>query len=141
MAAKNRAERLKSKAAAVKSKRLPCPYLPGDTVFVLSGDDKTKSGDFMRYDSKKNRVYLKGRQMVQHYVKANPNENLPGGMTSVELSIHVTNTAYYCSVCGKPTSLRRRVQDSPLGGESETVWVCRRCGAARKPAGAPSGPA
>ncbi|MDR1040249.1 MAG: 50S ribosomal protein L24 [Deltaproteobacteria bacterium] len=149
MAAKNRAERIKSKAEAVRAKRVPCPYRTGDVVYILSGKSRGTTGEFMKYDAKRNMVFVQGRNMVKHFVKANPDINRQAGEVSVELPIHVSSTAYYCRECSKPSSIRRReevtktvetrtrIEDGvevtrEIPVRTRTVsFVCRRCGAER----------
>jgi ribosomal protein L24 len=128
-----RAARLVRKAAAVKAKRLPCPYRGGDTVYIYSGADRETTGPFMKYDSKKNLVYVEGRHQIEKYVKASPERAREGGRVKVELPYHVSSTAWYCLSCMKPSSLRRRVEVTEEGDRKikKVTWVCRRCGAER----------
>ncbi|MDR1080352.1 MAG: hypothetical protein LBQ79_05200 [Deltaproteobacteria bacterium] len=134
MAPKNRAERSLAKQAAMLSRRIPCPYVAGDTVFIWNGTEKRNTGEFMRYDRKRNRVFVTGRMIVKHMVKGDPSTQKPGGEVSTEMGIHVSNTALHCPHCSQPTQLRRRAEKSlnpELGRPEKSVtWVCRRCGAA-----------
>ncbi|MDR3154218.1 MAG: 50S ribosomal protein L24 [Deltaproteobacteria bacterium] len=135
MAASSLAERLKSREKAEKARRIPCPYRAGDVVYVISGKEKGKFGNFQKYVPKKNQVFVEGLNLIERYVKPRQDINREGGRMSLECPIHVSNTAYYCRSCSKPSSLRRRVQVSEENGrKSKTVtWVCRRCGEAREP--------
>ncbi|MDR1036984.1 MAG: hypothetical protein LBT40_10550 [Deltaproteobacteria bacterium] len=132
MAAKNRAARSRHKAEVMRSRRIPCPYIKGDIVSVHTGKELKAVGEFLAYDAKKNRVFLLGRMLVKHFVKADPNNNKAGGEVHTELSIHVSNTALNCPHCSKPTRLVRRETWS-AGDERNAAgmrwdWQCRECG-------------
>ena len=62
----------------------------GDTVKVIAGDDKGKSGVILSVDLKKMRVLVKGLNMVKRHTK--PSASKPeGGILEKEASIHVSN--------------------------------------------------
>ena len=64
----------------------------GDTVLVLAGKDKGKSGKVLHVDAAKDRVIVEGCNMVQKHQKPSP-QNQNGGIVSKEGSIHVSNVA------------------------------------------------
>lgn len=62
----------------------------GDTVFVLAGDDKGKTGRVLSIDAKKNRAVVEGINMVSKSTK--PNAQHPqGGIIKMEAPIHLSN--------------------------------------------------
>ena len=62
----------------------------GDTVKVIAGDDKGKSGVILSVDLKKMRVLVKGLNMVKRHTK--PSASKPeGGILEKEAPIHVSN--------------------------------------------------
>ena len=52
----------------------------GDTVYVLAGDDKGKTGRVLSIDAKKNRAIVEGINMVSKSTK--PNAQHPQGIFS-----------------------------------------------------------
>ena len=62
----------------------------GDTVKVIAGDDKGKSGVILSVDLKKMRVLVNGLNMVKRHTK--PSASKPeGGILEKEAPIHVSN--------------------------------------------------
>lgn len=62
----------------------------GDTVVVISGKEKGKQGEIIAVDIKKERVTVKGLNLVKRHTKptqANPQ----GGIIEKEGTIHVSN--------------------------------------------------
>jgi large subunit ribosomal protein L24 len=138
MPAKNRAARLAQREAAVEARRVPCPYRAGDMVLIISGKDKGKVGNFLRYDVRKSRVFVEGRNQIEHWVKARPDLQREAGRYKTETSVHVSSTAWYCRDCSKAAGLKRapltpQPKDAPpitkFGRNFK--WVCRGCDAER----------
>ena len=61
----------------------------GDTVKVITGDDKGSSGKVLKVIRSKNRVIVEGVAMVKKHNKPNSN-NPKGGITEKESSIHLS---------------------------------------------------
>ena len=62
----------------------------GDTVYVLAGDDKGKTGRVLSVDAKKYRAIVEGINMVSKSTK--PNAQHPqGGIIKMEAPIHLSN--------------------------------------------------
>lgn len=62
----------------------------GDTVKVIAGDDKGKSGVIQSVDLKKMRVLVEGVNIVKRHTK--PSASKPeGGILEKEAPIHVSN--------------------------------------------------
>ena len=73
-----------------------------DTVIVIAGKDKGRSGKVVRVLAADDRVVVEGVNMVKRHTKpdiAHPN----GGVVSKEASIHVSNVALRDPKTGKPT--------------------------------------
>jgi large subunit ribosomal protein L24 len=66
----------------------------GDTVIVLSGNDRTKTGRVLRVEPEKDRVVVEGVRLVKRHTR--PTQRNPkGGVVEREGSIHVSNVALY----------------------------------------------
>lgn len=63
----------------------------GETVEVISGDDKGKSGKVLQVDRGKNRLYVQGVNLRKKHKKPNPQANQPGGIIEIEGPIHPSN--------------------------------------------------
>ena len=62
----------------------------GDTVVVISGKEKGKQGEIIAVDIKKERVTVKGLNLVKRHTK--PSQSNPqGGIIEKEGTIHVSN--------------------------------------------------
>ena len=66
----------------------------GDTVKVIAGSEKGKTGEILRIDHKKNRVVVENVNKVTKHVRPSQ-EDPEGGIISIEAPIHVSNVAYY----------------------------------------------
>ena len=93
----------------------------GDTVMVIAGKEKSKTGQVLQLLPKKDSVVVAGLNMVKRHTKAKGNE--PGGIQEKEAPIHISNVMLVCSKCNKPT---RSKYDSLSDGTR--VRACRQCG-------------
>ena len=74
----------------------------GDTVAVLAGDDKGKTGRVLSIDRKKNRAIVEGVNMVKKSTK--PTAQYPqGGIVEKEAPIHLSNLNVVDPKTKKPT--------------------------------------
>ena len=64
----------------------------GDTVIVLAGKDKGRTGAVLR-NAKKDRIFVRGVNLVKKHMKGNPDKNKQGGIIERESTIHVSNVA------------------------------------------------
>ena len=62
----------------------------GDTVRIITGDDKGKEGKVLKTYAKKNQVVVEGLNMVKKHSKPRTNED-KGGIFDIEAPIHVSN--------------------------------------------------
>ena len=62
----------------------------GDTVVVISGNEKGKQGEIIAVDIKKERVTVKGLNLVKRHTKPSQ-ANPQGGIIEKEGTIHVSN--------------------------------------------------
>ncbi len=62
----------------------------GDTVMIIAGDDKGKTGEVLRVLPKKDAVIVAGCKVVKKAVKPTE-ENKEGGFVEKEMPIHISN--------------------------------------------------
>ena len=63
-----------------------------DTVKIIAGKDKGKTGKIVKIDPKNERVYVQGANMITKNIKKRSPQD-KGGMMEVEAPIHVSNVA------------------------------------------------
>jgi large subunit ribosomal protein L24 len=88
-----------------------------DTVVVISGKDKGKTGRILRVDRKKDKVFVEGLNIVKRHQRAQPGRpNAPVGVVEKEGPIHVSNVALADPKDDKPTriSVKRTEQGTRL---------------------------
>lgn len=73
----------------------------GDTVVVLTGKDKGQQGEVLKALPKEQRVLVKGVNLVKKHRK--PSATNPGGIDTMEATIHVSNVALIDPKSGKAT--------------------------------------
>ena len=78
----------------------------GDTVQVLSGDDKGKRGKVLRVYPKTGRVAVEGINVVTKHQK--PTQTAPGGKIQREAPLHHSKVMLIDPKSGEPTRIRRQ---------------------------------
>jgi len=73
-----------------------------DTVMVLAGEDKGKTGKVLKVLVDKNRAVVEGINIVNKSTKPNA-KNPQGGFEKVEAPIHISNLSLIDPKSGKPT--------------------------------------
>ncbi len=64
----------------------------GDTVEIIAGAEKGKTGKVLRVDRARNRAVVEGRNIVKRHLRKNLNPNIPdGGIIEKEAPIHISN--------------------------------------------------
>ena len=94
----------------------------GDTVQVLSGNDKGKTGEVLQLLPKSEKVIAKGINVRKKHVKPKK-QGQEGGILSIECPIHASKLAVVCPKCNKPTRIGFSVE------KDEKIRVCKKCGA------------
>ena len=97
----------------------------GDTVKVLSGNDKGVTGEVLEIMPKTNKMVVKGVNIRKKHVKPRK-QGEEGGIISVECAIPSSKVNVVCSKCGKATKVGYKVE------KDEKVRVCKKCGAKLK---------
>lgn len=95
----------------------------GDTVEVLSGDDRRERGKVLRVDHGNGKLVVESVNRVYKHVRRSQ-KNPQGGRLSIEMPISQSNAMLVCESCGKPSRAGARHLDD---GSKERY--CKRCGA------------
>ena len=93
----------------------------GDTVKILSGNDKGKTGEVIEIIPKTEKIVVKGVNIRKKHVK--PRKRGEGGIISIVAPIHSPKANVVCPKCGKATRIGYTVE------KDEKVRVCKKCGA------------
>jgi len=92
-----------------------------DTVMVIAGKEKGKTGKVMRIITKKDRAIVEKINMVKRHMKPSP-QNRQGGILEKEAPLHVSNLMLVCSKCTDPTRVGYKVLD-----DDRKVRYCKKC--------------
>ena len=93
----------------------------GDTVVVLSGDDKGVQGEVIAVSREEGKVLVKGANIIHKHVKPRK-QGESGGIVDAEGAIYASKVALYCPKCEKGVRVRHEVVDG------KKVRVCTKCG-------------
>ncbi|MFK7900696.1 MAG: 50S ribosomal protein L24 [Cyclobacteriaceae bacterium] len=83
----------------------------GDTVKVLSGNDKGKEGKVINIVTDKARAFVEGVNIVTKHNKPNAS-NPNGGIEKKEASINISNLMLINPATGEPTKVGRKLNDA-----------------------------
>ncbi len=96
----------------------------GDTVVVITGRDKGKSGEVIEMRRDDNRALVRGINMVKRHQRQSATQE--GGIISKEAPIHLSNVALTDPKDGKPTRVGFKIVGK--GEERKKVRVAKRSG-------------
>ena len=94
----------------------------GDRVVVLAGKDKGAKGEVLEVLRSRQRVRVKGVQMVTRHQKPSQ-EHAKGGRIRVESSLHVSNVAHLDPKTGEASRVGVKVLD-----DGKRVLYAKRSG-------------
>jgi large subunit ribosomal protein L24 len=94
--------------------------LKGDTVKVLIGKDKGRSGSVITGFPKKNTVTVKGLNMFKKHIKAS--QGKPGSIIEKERSLAVSKVILVCPNCQKTTRVGYEIDKS-----GDKYRICKKC--------------
>lgn len=97
----------------------------GDTVKVLSGNDKGKTGEVLEVIPKTNKIVVKGVNIRKKHMKPRKQGD-EAGIISVECAIHSAKVNVVCPKCGKATKI------GYVEEKGKKVRVCKKCNAKLK---------
>ena len=79
----------------------------GDTVYILSGNDKGKSAKVLTVFPGKYKAIVEGLNLVTKHIKPTA-ENPKGGIEKQEAPVHISNLMLVDPSDGKPTKIYRK---------------------------------
>ena len=94
----------------------------GDTVQVLAGNDKGKTGEVLEVIPKDSKVVVKGVNVRKKHIKPRK-QGEEGGIIPVECAIDSSKVNVVCPKCGKSTRVEYKIEND------KKVRICKKCGA------------
>jgi large subunit ribosomal protein L24 len=95
-----------------------------DTVMVVAGKEKGKSGKVVRVIRKKDAVVIERLNFVKRHLKAGASHG-KGGIMDKEAPIHLSNIQLLCKKCNLPTRIGKKALE-----DGKRIRICRKCGEA-----------
>ena len=92
----------------------------GDTVVVIAGKDKNKTGKVLEVSPKTGRILVEDVNIVTKHNKPRSQQD-KGGIVKKPAMIDASNVMVVCPVCGKAT----RVAHADVNGKS--ARICKKC--------------
>ena len=93
-----------------------------DTVVVIAGRERGKSGKVLRVLPEKERAVVEHLNMIKRHSKGRGGQTAQG-IIEREAPIHISNLMILCEKCSAPVRTGKKALD-----DGRTVRVCRRCG-------------
>lgn len=92
-----------------------------DTVVVLTGKNKGKSGRVLSVLPSKEKLIIEGINIVKKHMKPNKQYS-QGGIIDKESPVHISNAMLICPKCSKPTRIGNALLD-----EDRKARTCKKC--------------
>jgi len=97
-----------------------------DTVRVISGRDKGKTGRVLSVSRDSGTLLVEHVNMIKRHTRPNPAKQIKGGIAERESPVSVSNVMIVCPSCG-PVRIAHKVE--LVGGKTRNTRLCRKCGA------------
>ncbi|MBP3834890.1 MAG: 50S ribosomal protein L24 [Prevotella sp.] len=94
----------------------------GDTVIVLTGEDKGKTGKVLQVLKEKEQAIVEGVRIVTKSAKPSA-KNPQGGFIKMEAPIHISNISLIDPKSGKPTRISIKKTD-----DGKKVRIAKKSG-------------
>src|SRR5437660_2162015 len=98
-----------------------------DTVKVISGRDKGKTGRVLQVNRETGKLLVEHVMMIKRHTRPNPGKQIKGGIAERESAIQASNVMIVCPGCHKAVRVAHHVEHV-AGGKSRRTRVCRKCG-------------
>ena len=92
-----------------------------DTVMVITGRERGKTGKVIRVFTDKGRAIVERLNMVKRHTKAR-GPQAPYGIVDKEAPIHLSNLMIMCDKCNAPVRMGKLHLE-----DGRSVRICRRC--------------
>ena len=93
-----------------------------DTVMIIAGKERGKTGKVMRVLPDKNKVIVERLNLVKRHSKSRQPQG-PQGIVEKEAPLHLSNVMLLCDKCNRPVRVRKHELE-----DGRRVRTCHRCG-------------
>ncbi|MCP4400120.1 MAG: 50S ribosomal protein L24 [bacterium] len=93
-----------------------------DTVKVISGKEKGKSGKILKAYPAKGRIIIEHLHMIKKHTKRQ-SQGQGGGIIEREGTVHVSNVMLVCPSCKQATRIGKKILE-----DGSKVRICKKCG-------------
>ena len=94
----------------------------GDTVMILSGKDRGKTGKVLEVSPTEGKVIIEGRNIMTKHLKARKAGD-PSGIVKAEGAMYACKVVCVCPKCGKPTRVGSKKYE-----DGKKDRICKKCG-------------
>ncbi|HUE38588.1 MAG TPA: 50S ribosomal protein L24 [Candidatus Binatia bacterium] len=95
----------------------------GDTVLVVAGRERGKSGKVTRVAPDHGHVFVERLNVVKRHQKPRGPQAGGGGIVEKEAPIPISNVMYLCNKCNEPVRIGKKQLE-----DGRRLRVCRGCG-------------
>lgn len=93
----------------------------GDTVMVMTGRDRGKSGKVLSLQRDRGTVIIEKLNMIKRHTKPSA-KNRQGGILEREAPLALSNVMLYCANCQKPVRVGVKALE-----DGRRVRLCKKC--------------
>jgi large subunit ribosomal protein L24 len=92
-----------------------------DSVMVIAGKERGKSGKVLRVNPEKDAIIIERVNLVKRHTKARGPQQ-PGGIVEKEALVPASNVMMMCDKCNAPVRVGHKIL-----GDGKKIRICRRC--------------
>lgn len=92
-----------------------------DTIMIIKGKDRGKTGRVMKVLANEGKAIIEGRNLVKKHIRKTKADQ-QSGIIQIESPIQFSNIVPVCPKCDKPTRIGFSVQ-----ADNKKVRFCRKC--------------
>jgi large subunit ribosomal protein L24 len=92
----------------------------GDTVKVISGKDKGKTGKILKTIPEESRIVVEKINVIKKHKR--PDQQSRGGIVEKEGGLHVSKVALFCKKCNDGIRVKNKVLE-----HGKKVRICSKC--------------
>lgn len=92
----------------------------GDTVLIISGKDKGRTGKVLKSLLKEDRILVEGMNIKKKHIRPKK-QGEKGQIVSVATPLNVSNVKFLCPKCGKVSKVGYKIE------KGEKSRICKKC--------------
>lgn len=95
-----------------------------DTVMVIAGKERGKSGKVLKILPEKNAVIIERLNFVKRHLRPGASHG-KGGIVEKEAPLHISDVQLLCGKCNLPTRTGKKTLE-----DGRKIRICKKCGEA-----------